>query len=77
MDFREKLHDESPFHNFQLTQMARNIARRIQQRIGEVEKKASDLDSFSREVSLRVGSVGSKMANLKHHKVVKQVEYFW
>ncbi|KAF1749181.1 hypothetical protein GCK72_025648 [Caenorhabditis remanei] len=57
----------------ELTQMARNIARRIQQRIGEVEKKASDLDSFSREVSLRVGSVGSKMANLKHHKVVKQV----
>ncbi|EGT40750.1 hypothetical protein CAEBREN_18464 [Caenorhabditis brenneri] len=56
-----------------LTQKARDLARRINQRCIESRSKVDDLEHYSREVILRVTSTTSKMANLKNFKPVKQV----
>lgn len=56
-----------------LTQKARDMARRINQRCIESQSKVDDLEHYSREVILRVTSTTSKMANLKNFKAVKQV----
>ncbi|CAA94105.1 WASH complex subunit FAM21 [Caenorhabditis elegans] len=57
----------------ELTQMARDISTRMNQRMTQVERKANDLEKFSRLVALRVNSAASRMANLKNHKAVRQV----
>ncbi|UMM43875.1 hypothetical protein L5515_019192 [Caenorhabditis briggsae] len=57
----------------QMTQRARDIARRIQQRVGEIQTKADDMEAIVREVTLRVGYAASKMGNLKNQKPVQQV----
>ncbi|CAP27543.2 Protein CBG07583 [Caenorhabditis briggsae] len=57
----------------QMTQRARDIARRIQLRVGEIQTKADDMEAIVREVTLRVGYAASKMGNLKNQKPVQQV----
>lgn len=57
--------------------MARDISTRMNQRMTQVERKANDLEKFSRLVALRVNSAASRMANLKNHKAVRQVSIFF
>ncbi|CAO4387129.1 unnamed protein product [Caenorhabditis nigoni] len=57
----------------QMTQRARDIARRIQQRVSEIQSKADDMETIVREVTIRVGYAASKMGNLKNQKPVQQV----
>uniref|UniRef100_A0A1I7TMZ9 WH2 domain-containing protein n=1 Tax=Caenorhabditis tropicalis TaxID=1561998 RepID=A0A1I7TMZ9_9PELO len=57
----------------ELTRMARDLSKRLKQRMTEVERKAEQLENITNEVSLRVTSAASRMANLKNHKPVQQI----